>query len=222
MRDRRGSLARWAIALLAAGATACRPVPPRTAPLPGIRAESLRLPALQFPAGGQRIVFEWELEDGELVSRGEGVARIAPPDSVRLDFFLGGGMGAGGAILIGDSLVLPEGGEMARRLVPPPPLLWAAFGRLAIPASADTIATTEGAMIRADVGQPPAWRISVLDGRLSRVERIERDRIVEWVDRSGGERVRYRHEGARRTLTLRVTRTIPDGPYDAAIWSFPR
>jgi len=47
------------------------------------------------------VVFQWELVDGEITARGDGVARIASPDSVRLDFFLGGGMGGGAAVLIG-------------------------------------------------------------------------------------------------------------------------
>ena len=46
-----------------------------------------------------------------MTARGEGVARIASPDSVRMDFFLGGGLGSGAAVLIGDSLSGPGAGH---------------------------------------------------------------------------------------------------------------
>ncbi|PYP65554.1 MAG: hypothetical protein DMD26_10640 [Gemmatimonadetes bacterium] len=109
---------------------------PALRPLSGKLAPSV-VPHAALPLGYHQIVFDWELQDRELAGRGEGVARIAAPDSARLDLFLGGGFGSGVAVLIDDSLQVP-GGSMARRLIPPPPLLWAALGRLAVPAFRDT------------------------------------------------------------------------------------
>ena len=59
--------------------------------------------------------------------RGEGVARIAPPDSARLDFFVNG-EGTGHALLIGDQIRLQSGQGAMRDFLPPAPLLWAALG----------------------------------------------------------------------------------------------
>ncbi|HKO17156.1 MAG TPA: hypothetical protein VJU87_13020, partial [Gemmatimonadaceae bacterium] len=165
----------------------------------------------------RQVVFTWELRDTELSAHGDGVARIAAPDSARLDFFLAGGMASGAAVLIGDSLAVP-GSDAVRRLVPPAPLLWAAFGRLAVPALPDTSARVDGAVLRADIGTPPQWRLSFSHDSLTRVERVSGGRILEWVERSAGE-IRYRNEAARRTLKLVVTRSAEVDGFDASIWN---
>src|SRR5918999_3623313 len=129
---------------------------PRLRPLAGAPVP-VRLPTAELPHGHRRMVFTWELRDPDFHVRGEGVARLASPDSARLDFFVGGGLGGGRAVLIGQSIRAP-GGDLVRRLIPPPPLLWAALGRLAIPVLPDTTVRSEGPILRADVGAPPAWR----------------------------------------------------------------
>lgn len=202
--------------LLAAGCA------PRLRPLSGTPSPAV-LPAAELPPGHRRIVFRWELTDADLVARGEGAARVAPPDSVRLDFFLGGGVGGGAAILVGDELVLhQDASDMSRRLVPPPPLLWASLGRLAIGNADRIVAVTTGETLQADVGAPVVWRVTFLRDTLTRLERVERGRVLEWVERSGaGRSVRYRHETQRRSLELLVTSNTPVGAFDSAIWSFP-
>jgi hypothetical protein len=101
---------------------------PRLSPLTGAPIPAERLPRTALPPGYRKVVFNWQLTDRDMSGRGEGVARIAPPDSARLDFFLAGGFGSGAAILIRDSLELPAA-DFMRRVVPPPTLLWAALGR---------------------------------------------------------------------------------------------
>jgi hypothetical protein len=192
---------------------------PRLRPLAGVVPEVVRLPVTAIPRGHQRVVFDWELEDPDLVARGEGVARLAHPDSARLDFFVGGGMGAGVAILVGDDLRAP-GPDMVRKLVPPAPLLWASLGRLAIPAERDTVARVDGGLLRADIGQPVRWRVSFRGDTLVRLERVDGGRMVEWVERTSPTSVRYRHEVARRELTLTVERRERSDPFDASIWRF--
>ena len=64
--------------------------PPRISALPGAVAPNRNLPRGALAEGYRKVVFEWELRDGDVTARGDGVARIAPPDSVRMDFFLGG------------------------------------------------------------------------------------------------------------------------------------
>jgi hypothetical protein len=205
----------WAALVgIVVSAAACAP---RLRPLSGVPTP-LRLPKAELAPGHRRIVFNWELRDPEFHVRGEGVARVASPDSARLDFFLGGGLGGGRAVLIGQSVRAP-GGDLVRRLIPPPPLLWAALGRLSLPALPDTAVRADGSVLRADVGAPPAWRVTFRGDTLVRLDRVSGERVTEWVERPSPERVRYRHETARRDLTLIVQRVIEESsPFDATIW----
>ena len=159
------------------------------------------------------------MSDGEMTARGDGVARIASPDSVRLDFFLGGGLGGGAAILIGDSLAVP-GPDVARKLVPPRSLLWAALGRLDLPAERDTVVRVDGAVVRADIGSPVRWRASFRGDTLTRLERVDGGRLQEWVERTSSQKVQYRHEGSRRSLSLVIQRSDSVPAFDASIWHF--
>ncbi|HEY9228442.1 MAG TPA: hypothetical protein VIP11_17445 [Gemmatimonadaceae bacterium] len=194
---------------------------PKLTPLTGAPVPAERLPRTEIPAGRYKTVFTWELQDRDMSGRGEGVARVATPDSARLDFFLAGGFGGGGAILIGDSLVVP-GPDFVRRLVPPPTLLWAALGRVALPNLPDTVIKVEGSTVRADVGRPVAWRITFRGDTLVRAERVEGGRVVEWMERPDATHVRYRDEGARRSLQLAIQRTEEGQVFDASIWRFDR
>jgi hypothetical protein len=212
------------LALMAgiAGLVAC--APPLT-PLTGAPVPAERLPKSQIPSGHHKVVFTWELDDRDMTGRGEGVARVASPDSARLDFFLAGGFGGGAAILIGDSIRVP-GTEIVRRLVPPSPLLWATLGRVALPNLPDTVIKVEGATLRADIGRPVAWRLTFRSDTLVRAERVDGGRVAEWMERQDASHVRYRDESARRSLQLVVTRieAVPVGSaeFDASIWRFDR
>jgi hypothetical protein len=206
-----------ALVIVAFAVGACRP---RLAPLTGELQSTSRLPSATIPPGHAQIVFTWSLDDRDMAGRGEGVARVAGPDSVRLDFFLAGGMGGGAAILIGDSLRTP-GGDLARRFVPPAPLLWAALGRVALPNLPDTVIRTDGTTLRADIGRPVTYRLTFQNDSLIRAERVSGNRVAEWVERSP-TRMQYRDEGARRSLQLVITRTDHPPGFDAAIWHFDR
>ena len=191
--------------------------PPRVAALPGTLSPVQALPTGTLPAGRRKIVFQWELRDGDISARGDGVSRIASPDSVRLDFFLAGGFGSGAAVLIGDSLQVP-GPDMARKLVPPRALLWAALGRFDVPAERDTIVRVDGAVLRADIGIPVHWRASFRGDTLTRLERIDGGRLQEWVERSSDQKVQYRNEAARRSLSLVIQNSDAAAPFDPSIW----
>ncbi len=191
--------------------------PPRVAALPGSPAPVLSLPRGDLAGGRRKIVFKWELHDGDINARGDGVARIASPDSVRMDFFLGGGFGGGAAVLIGDSLQVP-GPDIARRLVPPRPLLWAALGRLDLPAERDTVVRVDGGVVRADIGAPLHWRATFRGDTLTRLERVEGGRLQEWVERGANGAVTYRSEASRRTLSLVIQSSDAVPSFDPAIW----
>lgn len=193
--------------------------PPRVVPLQGAPVPAQQLPKGSLPEGYRKVVFRWELRDGEMTTRGDGVARIAPPDSVRMDFFLGG-FGGGAAILIGDSLQVPGDADMGKRLIPPRPLLWAALGRFDIPSERDTVARVDGGVLRADIGAPVQWRATFRGDTLTRLERVEGGRLQEWVERSADQSVQYRNEAARRTLSLVIQRSDAVPPFDPSIWRF--
>jgi hypothetical protein len=152
-----------------------------------------------------------------MTARGDGVARIAYPDSIRLDFFLGGGYGSGVAVLIGDSLTVP-GPDMARRLVPPRALLWAALGQLVLPAERDTVVRVDGSTLRADIGSPVHWRVTFNGDSLARLERVDGGRLREWVERGSDQRIQYRHESSGRRLFLVIQRSDAVTPFDSSIW----
>jgi hypothetical protein len=190
---------------------------PRAKPLGGAPVPEVRLPDTRLAAGHRRIIFRWEYTDPSIGARGDGVARIAPPDSVRLDFFLDGGLGGGYAIVLGDSVFSPTGAQ-ALRFLPPPPLLWSTLGRLAVPPAADTAARTEGSILRADIGRDPVWRATFDRDRLVRLERIDGGRVLEWVSRAGDDAVRYENERGQRVLTLKVTKSEGVSELDPTIW----
>ena len=207
------------LAPLAAGVfLACAP---RLHPLPGSPAPTA-FPSGALPLHPHRLVFRWELQDPDLTARGEGAARLAAPDSARLDFFLAGGGASGSAVLIDRDLRLPsQADDMSRRLVPPASLLWGALGRVAIPPAHDTLVRVDGDTLRADIAKPVAWRLTFVHDSLRKVERVDGGRIIEWVERHAGGRVRYRHETNRRQLELFITRSDDVSVFDPAIWVLP-
>lgn len=193
--------------------------PPRMASLPGAVVPVQRIPSARQQTGSRKIVFQWELRDGEIIARGDGAARIASPDSVRMDFFMAGGLGSGAAILIGDSLQVP-GPDMIRKLVPPRALLWAALGQFDVPAERDTVVRVDGGVLRADIGSPVHWRATFRSDTLARLERVDGGRLQEWVERTPDQKVQYRNESARRSLSLVILRVDAVTAFDPSIWHF--
>lgn len=205
---------RRASLLLIALAVACAPAVP---PLAGVPAPDRALPSLRLPEGHRRVVFRWEYEEGDIAARGEGAVRTASPDSARLDFFLGGGVGAGSAVLIGDSLRAHRR-ELVQKYLPPVPLLWAALGRLAIPALPDTVVRLDGEVLRANVGRPLEWRVAVRGDTLVELTHVSKGKVTESLTRGPATVVTYQAPAARRRLRLTILRD-EIGSFDASIWS---
>ncbi|MEO8194234.1 MAG: hypothetical protein ABI681_10300 [Gemmatimonadales bacterium] len=189
---------------------------PRAVPLAGTPAPERRLPAIELPPGHRRIVFRWDYEENALIVRGEGAVRVAAPDSARVDLFLASGVAVGRAVLIGNTLTATNQAQV-ERVLPPPPMLWAAFGRLAIPALPDTVVTVEGDVLHADIGRPVAWRVTIRGNKVMQLARVSGGRIAEVVTRDEAGRLLYEVPG-RRKLWLGITRDEEVPAFDASIW----
>ncbi len=206
---------------------------PGARPLAGVPV-SATLPPTALPPRPQMLQFTWSYKDETFEASGDGVVRAMAPDHARLDFFLRNGMAGGYAILIGDSLIVP-GIDLVRRFLPPVPLLWATLGRLTVPATPDTVARIEGTLLRADLGalgrgdaskaDGRAWRVTFAGTSLTRVDRVENRKVVEWITRERGStspwELRYVHERANRSLRITVTDTTTVEGFDDAIWRRP-
>lgn len=145
------------------------------------------------------------------------MARIAPPDSVRLDFFADGGVGGGAAVLVADLLTTPPDAD-GRRYLPPVPLLWSALGVLRVTGS-DTVVRVVSDTLWVEIQEKSTWRAALSGPGLVSVERIEGGRMREAVRRDSLS-VTYRSYSSRRRLTLSSLRRVPERPFDPAIWRF--
>ncbi|MDQ6887856.1 MAG: hypothetical protein M3068_11260 [Gemmatimonadota bacterium] len=193
--------------------------PPKAPPLRGsVAPVSLRLPPDELPPGGghRKMVFTWHYTDPDFDLHGDGAARIAAPDSVRLDFFLPNGLG-GRAVVIGSEVRTP-GIELVKGLVPPPPFLWGTLGQLRLGPARDTVVRVDADTVRADIGSDPRWRAVWVTGRLRSLELIEGGRVAQRVTRAAMDTVHFTDLRARRTLRLIVTRTESVDGFDEAIW----
>ncbi|HSA54494.1 MAG TPA: hypothetical protein VLE53_02265 [Gemmatimonadaceae bacterium] len=188
---------------------------PMAGPLLGVPT-TRGLPPSELAPGHWRLIFRWQYRERVFSARGDGVARVATPDSLRLDLFLDNGTSAGFVILIGDSLSLGAQ-EGAERYVPPVPLLWAALGRVTM-SGRDTVVRVDGDTLRAEIGPDPTWRLAYGREGVVRAERIADGRIEETVERTDSTRILYRQPGAARTLTLSVQNRIRESAFNATIW----
>lgn len=122
-------------------ALACVPkVPPpllEPAGLDPVPAESAAAWASgTVPARSRAVRFRWRYEDARVRHAGRGTVRLAPPDSLRFDYAGPLGLGAGAAVVLGDSLAWADPRESFRTLVPAVRMLWAALGIVRAPPDA--------------------------------------------------------------------------------------
>jgi hypothetical protein len=121
-------------------------------------------------------------------------------------------------VLVFGERVIAPGGDLVASMIPSPPMLWAAVGRLAVPPSTDTVAAVDGTRLRADIGRDPKWRATFEGARLTFLEHVRSDKVVETVARSEDGTVRYTNPGARRMLRITITRDEAVARFDASIW----
>ena len=197
------------------GALAVSACAPRAPALLGSVAP-VRIPSAALPPGYHKVVFDFAYKDPDFSLKGDGAARVASPDSMRLDFFVNN-EAAGDAVLIGDTLRAANP-SVARKLLPPVPFFWAALGVLRVPASPDTAARVDGDTLRIEIGTHPAWRATFMGTELLRLDLIDDGRIPQTVMRVPGAPVRFRDFRAHRTLDITVRGTDSVPPFDATIW----
>src|SRR5688500_18604452 len=125
--DRRGAVFYLAILALACGPRAPGAlVPAAAAPVDRAQVEAW---AAGSGAEGHRLFrFRWQLQDERGAAGGRGTARLAAPDSVRLDVAGPLGAGRGSAVVVGDTALWTDPDDVIERLVPSYPLMWAMFG----------------------------------------------------------------------------------------------
>jgi hypothetical protein len=175
------------------------------------------------------MIFRWHYSDPELDLAGDGRARLAAPDSAKLDFVIGQGNGGGFALLLGDTLLAPTASSRAlHRYLPTAPLLWAALGRFAVPPGRDTARRQDGDTLRADVGTATgkgvraAWRAAFVGSTLVSLERVGGGRVREivthGVDSAGAESIQYQRLGSSRTLTLTKVQSESVASFPDSIW----
>ena len=200
---------------LAAAAVLAAACAPRLPPLTG-EVVPAKVPVSALAAGSRKIVFEYTYHDSDITLRGDGSARTSAPDSVRLDFFVNN-ESAGNVIVIGDSIVQARP-KLSRRLLPPVPLLWAAFGVFRVPPARDSAARVDSDTLRIEIAGAPAWRATFMGHDLLRLDLIEDGRIPQSLTRVSATHLHFEAPAAGRSLDLIIQRVDTLPPFDASIW----
>ena len=206
------------------GAPGATPSPdPRRHVLVAEHATQLRQPG--------KLVFRWTAREPDFRGSGVGVARVEPPFKARLDLFLDNGETAGVAALVGDELRIP--GDVSRALVPPPALLWAAFGVFRPGAGAEFAGgRVEGGRVEVEYELPGGDRVwfHLGSGVVREAARLEGGSVVERITVSDGGSARERTEGlyptgatyrnlpAFRELKLELESVEHVDPFPPDIW----
>jgi hypothetical protein len=95
------------------------------------------------PGQGALHRFTWLYQDEQASKGGRGSARIAVPDSLRIDFAGSLGIGKGSAVVVGDSALWVVPVKSVDELVPGIPLLWSVLGIARGPGNEDHLAGLE-------------------------------------------------------------------------------
>jgi hypothetical protein len=121
--------------------TACQPSALAPRSLKPVSADSARTWAqTTAPKHAAGIRFKWRYEDRKLNAAGRATARVAPPDSVRLDYAATLGLSSGAGVVVGDSVIWADPDQDFRSFIRGVPVFWAMMG-VARPAPAGAVVT---------------------------------------------------------------------------------
>jgi len=164
-------------ALVAAALAACAARGPAGPPLGDPAAVAGRLARGAAPERPARLRFEWEYADRRGPTRGKGVGRYNPPDSLRLDLF-GAGEASMAVALTGDGLRTL--GRLENVQLPPAPFLYATAGLFEprSEAPARGYRGEDGDVLVYDVPDGVERRYVVHGDRLVRVEDVRGGRTL--------------------------------------------
>lgn len=156
------------------------------------------------PGHNRLIRFRFLFQDKKRHWGGRGTARVAPPDSLRFDYVGPLGLGAGAAIVVGDSTVWADPAQNFRSLVPGIPMLWTALGIVRPPAP-DAHVERGGAPPRT------VWRFTHGDDTLDYVATEGPPRVLEaeW-RRKGRVQARSRTEFDSLALPAKARVEFPE------------
>ena len=101
------------------------------------------------PHGNRHLKFKFKFKDPKGKVGGRGAARIAAPDSLRLDMQGPFGLGKGAAMVNGDSTEWIKGPDAIKRIVPDFRLMWSMLGFTRPPPAGATLGGYESADITA-------------------------------------------------------------------------
>lgn len=227
--DRRWAGSYLAIMLGACAAGVPGPVVPVSAPVAS--PQSVRSwTARTAPEGHQVLKFRWQILDDRGAAGGHGSARIAAPDSVRLDVAGPLGSGRGSALVVGDSARWTDPPDIIQRLVPSYPLMWAMFGIMRPPPDGAVVrGIADSAQVRwewirgADTVRY-SWRRS--DRSLSALAR-RAGRVVGRVETSfgagsGPARSRLIVPSPATKLTITFSASQSSEPFPPDLWTPPQ
>jgi hypothetical protein len=206
---------------------------PRLAPLvpvalaPVDRARALAWTDRTVPGHDTAIRFRFQFNDKRRSWAGRGTIRVAPPDSMRFDYVGPLGLGAGAAVVVGDSAVWADPAENFHSLVPGIPMLWAALGIVRPPHENAGVATAS---------TPPRtiWRFTqgadtldyvATDGPARRLEaewrsagKVLARSVTEFDERAWPARARVVFPEAPGRFELTVVSVDTTAAFAPAIW----
>lgn len=179
-RGARRSL-RIGIVALAAAASGCAAGAASGPPLADPAAAARHLSEASVPAHPARLRFQWEYADRRGPTRGDGVGRYNPPDSLRLDLF-GVGEASMAVALTGDGL--RSLGKLENVQLPPAPFLYATAGLFHPPEGSPDrgFRTDSGEVLVYHVPNGVERQYVVRSGRLVRVEDLRDGRTLRRLD----------------------------------------
>jgi len=128
---------------LALGLAACASGPPPSLAPTGVgpieRDRVLAFVDSTTPHGHRLSRFKWSFKDQRSSTGGRGSARVAGPDSMRIDIAGPLGVGRASAFVLADSEIWVDPEKSVKDMVPNYPLLWAMFAVALAPSDSDAL-----------------------------------------------------------------------------------